>query len=714
MANIGALVVNVDANTAGFTRNMDKAAANVKSNSARMNRALGVMQRGLDRVRRAGLSMAKSMFSLRGAIGLLAGSAGIGLIIKKSIDAADAIAKTADKIGVSTDTLQEYRFAAEQSGVNTRTFDLALQRLSRRFGEAAAGGGELSGTLKQYNIATHDADGQTRSVAAVMDDMARAIQGADSDSERLRIAFKAFDSEGAALVNMLRQGPAALQAFQAQARDLGLVISEDLLRAAEGAKDKLNILGKVISTNVTVAVLENVDAIGDLAQAFTDALPEIFAVTAEILAFLGIIERTNAMSLRNVVNEIDDTKESIVNLQAGVSSFLLEVARMTVNEDELFSTFGKTPLEFMEAKLAELEARRKVLDAAIGKARPAKGGIAPDGEGGIVHGKSDSQLAAEARADSVLAISKALAVESEALAHNQAVYGQSVAATARLNAERSLALSLQQQGIVLTERERSAIDITIGSIVAQTEAIAERDRIQAENMKRDEERRTAAAEKLQAKAAATAQMFDDSLGSTIATITNQFTLMANEGEFNFSRLGDSIRETMRRIVADISAAIIKAEILAAIGTSGGGGGGGFGGLFSAIGGLFSGGGGGSFAGAGGTLQIMKRGGIVGGGGARTNRFNPLAFAGAQHYADGGAVPIIAHKGERVLTQAQNQEFEAGGAGGGVVVNQSFSFSGDVTQATRMEVLRLMPDIRRATVAGVVDAQGQNRGLLRRF
>ena len=66
--------------------------------------------------------------------GALVGAAtvgGLGALIDRSISAADAVGKTADKIGVGVEALQELRFAAKASGVEQQTLDMALQRFSR-------------------------------------------------------------------------------------------------------------------------------------------------------------------------------------------------------------------------------------------------------------------------------------------------------------------------------------------------------------------------------------------------------------------------------------------------------------------------------------------------------------------------------------------------------------------------------------------------------
>jgi hypothetical protein len=59
--------------------------------------------------------------------------------VDRSISAADAIGKSADKIGVGVEALPELRFAAKASGVEQQTLDRALQRFTRRAAGAAQG-----------------------------------------------------------------------------------------------------------------------------------------------------------------------------------------------------------------------------------------------------------------------------------------------------------------------------------------------------------------------------------------------------------------------------------------------------------------------------------------------------------------------------------------------------------------------------------------------
>lgn len=219
-------------------------------------------------------ALTRKVFSLRGAFVAAAAATGAGYFVKRQLEVADAIGKTADKIGIGTEALQEYRHAAELSGVGTRTADMALQRFSRRMGEAAQGTGEALKVVEKYGIQVRDSNGAMRSNLDIMGDWAEVIKNAESEQEALRIAFKLFDSEGAAMVNMLRGGRSAMEAMREDARQLGIVLNDELVRGAEEANDQVTRLSRVVGMQFTRAAAELAPTITDISTDMTDWVRE--------------------------------------------------------------------------------------------------------------------------------------------------------------------------------------------------------------------------------------------------------------------------------------------------------------------------------------------------------------------------------------------------------------------------------------------------------
>ena len=159
-------------------------------------RAFSSFNSSLDRSRKRmrGLSVAL------GGLVSIAGALRLGQLTQDAVKFGSQIAITANKIGLSADSLQALRLAGEQfAGVQSQTVDMALQRFSRRLGEADKGTGELKGTLDQLGISTRNADGSIKSVEQAFFEYSDAMANAENAQEQLRLAFKAFDSEGAVL-----------------------------------------------------------------------------------------------------------------------------------------------------------------------------------------------------------------------------------------------------------------------------------------------------------------------------------------------------------------------------------------------------------------------------------------------------------------------------------------------------------------------------------
>ena len=60
MAQIGSLTVDLAAEVATFKKDLSKASRDLKSNTTKMNRALGKLDRGFDRARRGASKLASN------------------------------------------------------------------------------------------------------------------------------------------------------------------------------------------------------------------------------------------------------------------------------------------------------------------------------------------------------------------------------------------------------------------------------------------------------------------------------------------------------------------------------------------------------------------------------------------------------------------------------------------------------------------------------
>ena len=200
-------------------------------------------------------TLTKPLLNMKTALVGLLGAGGITLLVRQSLLATDALSKTASKIGTTTEALSALQYAGKLTGVEVNTMNMALQRFSRRASEAANGTGEAKGAIRELGIDARDL------VQLPLDErmlvLADAFQGVKSESDKLRIAFKLFDSEGAALVNTLSQGRGGLAAMLGEAKALGVVMSSEAAAGVEDANEeflKLNSIFKGILDQTTAAL----------------------------------------------------------------------------------------------------------------------------------------------------------------------------------------------------------------------------------------------------------------------------------------------------------------------------------------------------------------------------------------------------------------------------------------------------------------------------
>jgi hypothetical protein len=193
--------------------------------------------RGLMNAERKTATSAKKMQgSMVAAWGKVAGVAAAALSIRAfdtaisdAHDYGNALHDVSEKLGIGVERLQEYRFAASTVGVTQTALDVGIQRFVRRMAEADQGVGVLADVFDKLNIKTRDAEGNMRGVHSVLGDFAEALKNAGSQSERVALAFKAFDTEGVAMVSMLKMGREGFEALIKEARASGVVLSDEVV-----------------------------------------------------------------------------------------------------------------------------------------------------------------------------------------------------------------------------------------------------------------------------------------------------------------------------------------------------------------------------------------------------------------------------------------------------------------------------------------------------
>jgi len=207
--------------------------------------------------------------AIAGGVALTATAA----IVNKQREQIDTLAKTADKLGVTTEALGQLRYAAELTGVQNKQLDVGLQRMVRRLADVAeTGKGPAADALEILNLKIEDLKNLSPDEQVSM--IADAMGGLENQSQRVAVAFKLFDSEGVGLVNTLALGSDGLAKMAAEADKLGITLSRVEAARVEQANDQLTRVGGLIDGIGKQITVQAAPIIAGLAEEFLNVARE--------------------------------------------------------------------------------------------------------------------------------------------------------------------------------------------------------------------------------------------------------------------------------------------------------------------------------------------------------------------------------------------------------------------------------------------------------
>jgi len=267
---VGSLVVDLIAQTASFNANIEKAAANLNSNAARMNRSLASIHAGVER----------AQVAAKGLAAAFVGSQIIGAA-NRALDYASSLGEVSQQLGVTSKDLQVYRFIATQVGISQDEMDKGLQKLTASLGQAKLG---AAGPAKAFEaldaIIGKDIVASSKTAGDAIPLIADALKKVSDVTQRGAVEHALFGKSGQQFDTLLASGKQAIDDYAASAERLGYILTDNQINKADRAKDKMAELNKVLEANFARTVADNADSLYALANGLE-------ALTGKITRFLG-------------------------------------------------------------------------------------------------------------------------------------------------------------------------------------------------------------------------------------------------------------------------------------------------------------------------------------------------------------------------------------------------------------------------------------------
>lgn len=266
--------------------------------SATADQMAGKLSGAADKTR--GLSMAAG-----GALAALGGAA------YKMAQNADELNTLSKQTGFTTEELQKMQYAAERIDVPMETITGAAAKLTRQLSEN-------EDKFEALGVSTRNADDSFRSVNDIFYDTVQALSEIPNETERDVKSMEIFGKSANELAGIIDDGGAKLHALGEEADNLGVIIPQDQIDAANELNDEIDKLKAegmgafaALGTEVVEMVLPYIPQVADAIEQVIKFIKEldpdvlklvvsVLAVTAAISPFLtalsGIVSGVSAVS----------------------------------------------------------------------------------------------------------------------------------------------------------------------------------------------------------------------------------------------------------------------------------------------------------------------------------------------------------------------------------------------------------------------------------
>lgn len=318
--NIGSLTIDLIAKIAGFEAGMEKAARVAKKRSDEIEKSVTKGVKG------AALGVAGFVAGLIGSIAS-AQTAIQGFF--NAVNNADRLDELSSRLGISTEQLSAWGYAAKLSGSDLESLTGSIQKFSKTVASAADANSRQGELFAALGINVKDAAGNLRDVEQLLPEVADRFKQLNNDTTEAALAQELFGRSGAELLEFLNRGSDGLRELGDEAKNLGGIIDGDTAKAAAAFNDELDKLR--ISTNgyFTSIAREVLPALTDLIREFRIAATQgenlnrtatlvkgAFDALASAFDFFSKTARVN----QAIFNTYNNTLVSVYNTMRGIAS----------------------------------------------------------------------------------------------------------------------------------------------------------------------------------------------------------------------------------------------------------------------------------------------------------------------------------------------------------------------------------------------------------
>jgi len=204
----------------------------------------------------------------------------------------DEIGKTAKRLNLSTDQLQQWQHATGLAGISSKEFELSVKSLNKNAFEAGVRNSKsYVEAFDRLGVSVKDSEGNLKGFEDLFLDVGEAIGKVGGETERSALATTLLGRSGIKLIPFFKQGRAAINDARAEVSRFGGGLSKDAVEKLEAAQDALarwdlgllSLKGRLAST-VVPWLTKAAEAMGELFGDISEATEGTDILEASLIA----------------------------------------------------------------------------------------------------------------------------------------------------------------------------------------------------------------------------------------------------------------------------------------------------------------------------------------------------------------------------------------------------------------------------------------------
>ena len=248
-----------------------------KSLNDEMNKSVSISEKMAEATKKiadgAGTVAEKTKKVSLAAGGALTALAGMGIKAAKDADDLNALAK---QTGLSTEALQKMQYASDLVDVDVETITGAVKKMKKSLDSNAK-------AFEEIGVATKDANGEYRDTEDIFNDVLEALSKIENETERDIKAMDIFGKSADDLAGIIDDGGTAMKALGDEAKNKGLIVSQEDLDKANQLNDTLDTLKATVGGSLGQAAVSVAEALTPVIEMVAAALTKV----AEVISTLS-------------------------------------------------------------------------------------------------------------------------------------------------------------------------------------------------------------------------------------------------------------------------------------------------------------------------------------------------------------------------------------------------------------------------------------------